>query len=182
MPREEIPSFIQRVAHDLTHKRPHVPENDTPWNESGVVESAYASSSMNEPYFHNSEAWEGIMKQSGRPQPSRNVEEGSYTIRGVKIHKLFQKMVEKGVLSPKAKTNTTPYMENHPKYCPFHCLMGHALEDCRGFRSWLHKATKSGLINSVEEYFELSSTCYALTVKTKMIMGATAKMRKKSLA
>ena len=56
MPCEEIPSFIQRVTHDLTHKRPHVPENDTSWNESGVVESAYASSSMNEPYFHNSEA------------------------------------------------------------------------------------------------------------------------------
>ena len=80
---------------------------------------------------------------------------------------LFHKMVEKGVLSLKAKADITPYMENHPKYCPFHCLIGHALEDCREFRSWMHKAAKSGLINLVEEYFELSSTCYALTVKER---------------
>ena len=41
MPLEEIPSFIQRVAHDLTHKRPHVLENDNSLNEFGVMKSAY---------------------------------------------------------------------------------------------------------------------------------------------
>ena len=76
-------------------------------------------------------------------------------------------MVEKGVLSPKAKVDITPYMENHPKYCPFNCLMRHAFEDCYGFRSWLRKEAKFGLINPVEEYFELSSTYYALTVKER---------------
>ena len=48
MPREEIPSFIQRVTYDLTHRRPHVHGNDISWNEFGVVESACASSSRNE--------------------------------------------------------------------------------------------------------------------------------------
>ena len=62
---------------------------------------------MNEPCFHNSKAWEGIIKQSGKPQPLRTVEEGSYTIRGDKIYKLFQKMVEKGLLSPKVKADIT---------------------------------------------------------------------------
>ena len=69
MLRKEIPSFIQNVTYDLTHRRPHVPENDTPCNESGVVESAYASLSMSEPYFCNSGTREVIMKQSGKPQP-----------------------------------------------------------------------------------------------------------------
>ena len=48
---------------------------------------------------------------------------------------LLHKMVEKGVISPKAKVDITSYMENRPKYCPFHCLMGHALEDYCGIRS-----------------------------------------------
>ena len=135
MPRKEILSFIQRVTYDLTHRRPHAPENDTPWNGSGMVVSVYAFSSMYEPYFHNSEASEGIMKQSGRPQPSRTVEEGSFIIRSDQIFALFQKMVKEGVLSPKPKADITAYMENHPKYCPFHCSLGHALEDYRGFRS-----------------------------------------------
>ena len=49
MPREEIPSFIRRVAYDLTHRKPHVPENDTPWDDSGVVEYMCTSLSRNEP-------------------------------------------------------------------------------------------------------------------------------------
>ena len=110
--------------------------------------------SINKPYIHNSEAWEGIMKQSGKPQPTRTVEEGGHIIRGDTIHKLFQKMVEKEVLPPKAKADITPYMKKHSKYCSFYCLMGHSLEDCCGFGSWLNKAAKSGLVNPFEEYFE----------------------------
>ena len=135
MPRKEIPSFIQRVTYDLTHRRPHVPENDTPLNESGVVESACASSNMSEPYFCNSGTQEYIMKQSGKPQLLRNGEDGSFIVRKDQIYMLFHKMVEEGVLSQKAKAVITPYMENHPKYCLFHCLMGHALKDYHGFRS-----------------------------------------------
>ena len=107
------------------------------------------------------------MKQSGKPQPLRNREDGSFIIKSDQIYMLFQKMVEEEVLSLKAKADITPYMKNHPKYCSFYCLIGYALEDCRGFRSWLHKAAKSSLINSFEEYFELSSTYYALTVKER---------------
>ena len=99
------------------------------------------------------------MKQKGRSQPSRNAEDGSFIIRSDKIYKLFQKMVEEGILSPKAKADITPYMKNHSKYCCFDCLMGHVLEDYRGFRSWLNKAAKSGIINPLEEYFKLLGTC-----------------------
>ena len=70
------------MTYGLTHRRPHVPENDTPLNEPGLVESACASSSMSEPYFRNSGTQEDIMKQSGKPQPLRNGEDGSFIIKG----------------------------------------------------------------------------------------------------
>ena len=56
MSHEEIPSIIQRATYDLTHMRPHVPQNEIPWNEFGVVESACASLSRNKQQYHNSEA------------------------------------------------------------------------------------------------------------------------------
>ena len=121
MPPEEITSFIQRVTYDLTHWRPHVSENDISWNESGAVEFACASSNRNEQQYHSSEAQENVMKQSAKPQSSRDGEVGSFIISSNQIYMLFQKMVVEGALSPKAKVDIIPYMKNHPKYCPFEC-------------------------------------------------------------
>lgn len=51
-------------------------------------------------------------------------------------------MVEKGVLLLKKGGGATTNMKNHHKYCIFHDLIGHALEDCHGFKIWLHKVLK----------------------------------------
>ena len=92
-------------------------------------------------------------------------------MRSDKIYKLFQEMVEEGLLYPKTKADVSPYMRNHPIYCPSHCLIRYALEDCCGFRNWLHKAAKFGIINPLKKYFELSSTCNALTIKERYDEG-----------
>lgn len=55
--------------------------------------------------------------------------------------------------------------KNHSKYCPFYYLIGHALEDYCGFKSWLYKTVKSNTINLLEEYFKLSSTWHPLIIK-----------------
>lgn len=64
----------------------------------------------------------------------------------------------------KNKKDVASHMKNHPKYCLFHYLIGYTLEDCHGFKSW-HKSIKSGVINLLKKYFEMSSTCYSLTIK-----------------
>ena len=46
--------------------------------------------------FRNSEAQEDIMKQSGKPQPLSNGEDGSLIIKRDQIYMLFHKMVEEG--------------------------------------------------------------------------------------
>lgn len=62
-------------------------------------------------------------------------------------------MVKEEKLLVKKKEDVTPDMKYHPKNYPLHCLIGHALEDFHGFKSWLDKAIKSGAIILRKEYF-----------------------------
>jgi len=139
MPYEEIPSFIQEVTYDLTHRKPHVPDSDAPWNESGVIESASAYFCQEETHPQHNEDRKAGVEEGRAHQLLSNVRDGSFPIRRDKIEEVFQKMVEEGVLLLKKRKDATTNMNNHPKYCPFHHLIGHALEDCHGFKSWLHK-------------------------------------------
>lgn len=107
------------------------------------------------------------MEQEDILQPSNNIKDRIFAIRNDKILELFQKLVDEEKLLLKNKKNSATHMKNHPKYCNFHCLIGHTLEYYSGFKSWLHKSIKASVINLLEEYFEMSSTCYALPIKKR---------------
>lgn len=107
------------------------------------------------------------MKEGRVPQPLINIKDGIFVVWSNKIQESFQKMVEEKVLLLKKRGDAVTDMKNHPKYYPIHCLIRCALEDCRGFKSWLHKVLKSVFINLPEEYFESLGTCYALTIKER---------------
>lgn len=111
------------------------------------MEFACAFSRKSESQSQHIEAQENIMKQRSESPTSRKTEGQSFILRRNKIGKLSQKMVEEVLLPQKEKRDVAPYMKNYPNYCLFYCLIGQVLEDCRGFKSWLHKSIKFVLQN-----------------------------------
>lgn len=151
-----------KVTYDLTHQKPHVADNDVPSNESGIIQPMSTPFSQREVYPQHGKLRSADMYEGKVSQPLSDIKDGSFAIKRDKIQELFQKMVEEGVLLLKNRRDVTANMNNHLKYCLFHHLIGHELEDCHGFKRWLHKVLKSGAKNLYEVYVKMSGICYVL--------------------
>lgn len=86
---EETPSFIQRVTHDLTHRKLYVPDNDILWNDFGIIEPMSTFFRQKELQPQYSEVWGATMEQGRVPQPLLNIKDGSFALRRNKIQELF---------------------------------------------------------------------------------------------
>ncbi|XP_078160179.1 uncharacterized protein LOC144555652 [Carex rostrata] len=67
-----------------------------------------------------------------------------YSFKREKTFKIFKQALEDGLELPICKRPEEASMVNHPKYCPYHRILGHTIEDCWAFKDLVEQKIKEG--------------------------------------
>ncbi|NAV33024.1 hypothetical protein, partial [Klebsiella pneumoniae] len=77
----------------------------------------------------------------------------TYSFKREAVKKMFKKLINNSKLKlPEPKYPEKPSDKVKPNYCPYHRIIGHALEDCFNFKNWLERKYNQGLIVIPKKY------------------------------
>ena len=84
-------------------------------------------------------------------------EENEYPCSELDVQKMLHKLLEKGLIElPESKRPEEVGRTDDPKYCEYHRIIGHPIEQCDAFRGQVLQLLKEGKITSDEEETEES--------------------------
>lgn len=70
----------------------------------------------------------------------KECQEKAYTFHLDDLESLFRQTIEyQDIILPKSKRPTEADKVNDPKYCKYHCILGHTLQDCFMFKDKLQE-------------------------------------------
>jgi hypothetical protein len=74
----------------------------------------------------------------------------SYSFRKDKVRRLFKNALKDGLELQPSKRPDDIKKSDDPNYCPYHRMLGHAIEDCFVFKDWLERRIRKGEITLSE--------------------------------
>jgi hypothetical protein len=69
-----------------------------------------------------------------------------YSFRRDKVAQIFRGALKNGLALPASKRPEDANKSDEPNFCPYHRVLGHAIEDYWVFKDWVEKAYKNGEI------------------------------------
>jgi Retrotransposon gag protein len=80
-----------------------------------------------------------------------------YSFRRDKVAQIFKGALNNGLALPASKCPEDANNSDEPNFCPYHRVLGHAIEDCWVFKDWVEKAYKNDEITLPKGFLQSPS-------------------------